>query len=247
MSFVDFFGKKVMVIGSTSGIGRQTSLLLAQLGARVVLVGRDEEKLKIVKAEMDHADTHITIAYDVKEVDGCKSLFDQAVQDGNKLNGLVYCAGVAKAVPLRVMAWSEYNHLFSVNFFGFINAVSMFAKKKYHAGGCIVGISAVNAHHPQKCMTLYAASKAAMEAAVKTMALELADQGIRINAVIPGAVATPMSEAVGNDTLNFIVSKQLLGIQAPEQIADFIAFLLSDQSSAVTGRGLYADGGMLGQ
>lgn len=96
-------------------------------------------------------------------------------------------------------------------------------------------------------MTLYAASKAAIEAAVKTMAIELADQRIRINAIIPGAVDTPMSESVNTEMLKSIVSKQLLGMQSPSQIADYIAFLLSDRSSAVTGRSLYADGGMLGQ
>ena len=121
------------------------------------------------------------------------------------------------------------------------------AKKKYNIGGSIVGISALNAHYPQKCMTLYSASKAAVEATIRSLALELSGQHIRINSVIPGAVNTPMAKSVELHTLNTIVAKQLLGIQSPEQIANLISFLLSDKSDAITGRNIFVDGGMLGQ
>lgn len=247
MSFIDFSEKKIMVIGASSGIGEKTSLLLSQLGAKVVLVSRNSEKLERVKAQLSHPNEHVAIAYDVKDVEGSKELFDSAVKDGQKLNGLVYCAGIAKAVPMRVMSYAEYSNIFSINYYGFINTVSLFSKKKYNASGSIVAVSAVNAHYPQKCMTLYASSKIAIEAAVRTLSLELADIGIRINSVIPGAVDTPMSEAVDPSMLELITSKQLLGIQKPEQIADFIAYLLSDRASAITGRNLFSDGGRLGQ
>ena len=247
MSFIDFAKKKIMVVGATSGIGKQTAILLSQLGAKVVLVGRNHEKLILASEELVNPEMHKIIQYDVKCFNACKDLFEEAVCDGKKLDGLVYCAGVAKAVPLRVISVDEFNNIFSTNFFGFINCVSMYSKKRYNDGGCIVGVSAVNAHNPQKCMTLYSASKAALESSVKTMSLELSDRNIRINAIIPGAVATPMVDMINSDTLDTIVSKQLLGIQSPMQIADFIAFMLSERSSAVTGRCLYADGGMLGQ
>ncbi len=247
MSFIDFCGKKIMVVGASSGIGEKTAILLSQLGAKVVLVSRSYEKLEMVKAQLLNSNEHAAIAYDVRDIHRGKELFDKAVIDGEKLSGLIYCAGIAKAIPLRVMSYSEYNNLFSINYYGFINVVNLFAKKKYHAGGSIVAVSAVNAHYPQKCMTLYASSKIAIEAAVRTLSLELADQGIRINSVIPGAVDTPMSKAVDSSMLEVINSKQLLGMQKPEQIADFIAYLLSDRASAITGRNLFSDGGMLGQ
>ena len=247
MSFIDFFGKKIMVVGAASGIGRQTSILLAKLGASVVLADRNEGKLLEVKTELDNTGRHIAVAYDVTDNNAGKGLFDKAIEGGQKLDGLVYTAGIAKPIPLRVISYQEYENIFSINYFGFVHCVSLYAKKKYNNGGSIVGISAVNAHNPQKCMTLYAASKAAIEASVKTLSLELASQNIRINAMIPGAVATPMSDSVNKDTLDNIVARQLLGIQSPEQIADYIVFLLSERSGAVTGRSLYADGGMLGQ
>lgn len=247
MNFIDFSGKKIMVIGAASGIGEQTSLLLSMLGARIVLVGRNEAKLLETKTELINHERHMALVYDVKDNDMGKLLFDQAIQDGQKLDGLVYAAGIAKPTPLRIMTYQEYENIFSINYFGFINCVGLYAKKKYNNGGSIVGISAANAHNPQKCMTVYAASKAAIEASVKTLSLELVEQNIRINAIIPGAVATPILESINKSTLSNIVDKQILGIQIPEQIADYIVFLLSERSSAVTGRSLYADGGMLGQ
>ena len=247
MPFFDFSNKKIMVVGGDSGIGRQTVLLLDQLGASVVIVGRNNEKLMDVKACLSNSRSHLYLQYDVTDFSGCKDLFESAILDGKKLDGLVYSAGIAKAVPLRIMTADEYNSIFAVNYFGFVNMVSMYSKRKFNTGGSIVGISAVNVHVPQKCMTLYASSKAAVEAAVKTMALELADQRIRVNAVIPGAVASPMSDMIDKDTMEEIVSHQLLGMLTSEQIANFIVFLLSDKSSAITGRSIYADGGALGQ
>ena len=110
-----------------------------------------------------------------------------------------------------------------------------------------MGVSAINAHYPQKCMSIYAASKGALEASVKTLALELCCQGIRINSVIPGAVETPMSEFIEEETKKQIEGRQLLGMEQPGQIADVIAYLLSDRSSCMTGRNVYADAGLLGQ
>ena len=239
MRFIDFSDRKIMVIGASSGVGEKTSILLSQLGAKVVLASRNIEKLEMVKARLLNPDKHVAISYDVRDVESGKDFFDQAVVDGHKLSGLVYCTGIAKA--------TEYSDIFSVNYYGFVNVVNLFAKKKYNAGGSIVAVSAVNAHYPQKCMTLYASSKLAVEAAVRTLSLELADQGIRINSVIPGAVDTPMTKEVNALMLESIASKQLLGMQKPEQIADFIVYLLSDRANAITGRNLFSDGGMLGQ
>lgn len=247
MAFIDFFGKKIMVIGASSGIGKGTAILLSQLGARVVLVSRNSEKMENVKNHLFNQNEHIIITHDVKNIDGSKGIFEEAVMDGQKLSGLVYCAGIARAIPLRMISYTEYSDIFTTNYYGFINAVSLFAKKKYNEGGSIVAVSAANAHYPQKCMTMYASSKIAIEAAVRTLSLELSNYGIRINSVIPGAVDTPMAEAVDSAMMEVIIGKQILGMQKPEQIADFIAYLLSERSSAITGRNLFSDGGMLGQ
>ena len=247
MTYCDFTGKRIMVVGASSGIGQATCELLADLGAAVVLVSRNKEKLEEIKGRLPFNSRHMVIPYDSTDYDNSKKVFEAAVKDNGKLDGLVYSAGIAKPVPLRVISAKDYDSLFSVNYYGFLNMVQQYSRRKYNNGGSIVAISAVNKHYPQKCMTLYAATKAAIEASVRTLAIELSDLNIRINSVIPGAVNTPMASSVEEDALTRIVSRQLLGIQEPAEIANVIAFLLSDSASAITGRNIFADGGMLGQ
>ena len=236
-----------MVIGASSGIGQAAAVLLSQLGAELVLVGRNEKGLSQTMALLHNSPHHRAAPYDVTDLERSSALFDMAVEDGKKLDGLVYCAGIARPVPLRAISQASFTDIFSVNYFGFIQMVQRYAQRKYNNGGSIIGVSAVNAHYPQKCMTLYSASKAAIESSVSTLALELGQQGIRINSVIPGAVDTPMARDTEPAALASIVSKQMLGMQKPEDIANIIAFLLSERASTITGRNIFVDGGMLGQ
>lgn len=240
----DFTDKKIMVTGASSGIGRATAVLLDSLGAELVLCDRDEENLQKVVAELSHARG---IPFDLLSFDDYDGLFSQAVSEGKKLNGLVHCAGIVSVTPLKIMQPQLIHNIMDINLTSFMMLCSSYSKRKYSIGGSIVGISAANAHTPQKCMSVYAASKAAVEASVKTMALELAKSNIRINCIAPGAVNTPMSQNTDEETLKKIVSRQLLGMCEPSQIASVAAFLLSEASSAITGRTVFADGGMLGQ
>lgn len=247
MNFMNFSNKKIMIVGASSGIGRATAILLSQLGASLVLVARNFNRLDETRCLLEQPEKHLVISYDATKYDGCKALFDQAIDDGKKLSGMVYAAGVAKVVPLRILTYSDYENIFNVNFYGFLAMTQYYAKRKYNSGGSIVGISALNAHYPQKCMTLYSASKAAIETSVRNLAIELAAQQIRINSIIPGAVDTPMARSAEEGMFNSIVEKQLLGLQKPEEVANLIVFLLSERATAITGRNLFVDGGMLGQ
>lgn len=240
-------GKKILVTGASSGIGRCLAKLLAENGDSVVLVARNSEELEKTRGMMKNPERHICISADITDASCYAGLFDRAVSDGKKLGGLVHSAGISKVTPLRGMSPDKISEIFNINFNAFLILVSYYAKNKYSDGGSIVGISSANAHYPQKCMSVYAASKAALEAAVRTMAIELNDKHIRINAVIPGAVNTEMTSVIDKDALDAIYAKQLLGCGEPIQIAKVIRFLLEDDSSFITGRALYADGGLLGQ
>ena len=242
---MDLSGRKVLITGASSGIGRATTVLLDSLGAKTVLVGRNEQRLSETAQSLVHS--HLCIPFDLLDFDDYDKLFAKATADGEKLNGLVHCAGEADLIPLRVMSANSIRHIMDVNFTSFMMLSSLYAKKKVSAGGSIVGISSISAHLPQKCMSVYAASKAAIETAVKSLAFEISNLGIRINCVAPGSVDTPMAEKIDKEKLESVIKHQLLGISTPEQIANFIAFLLSDASSVITGRTVYADGGMLGQ
>lgn len=247
MDLMNLQNRKILITGASSGIGRAASILVSQLNASVVLCGRNEEALKKTMSMMHHPEKHHYISFDVKEFETYEEVFREAVSDSILLDGLVHCAGIARVTPVRMLKPSIITEIMETNFYSFMSLVNMYAKKKYSCGGSIVAVSAANAHYPQKCMSVYASSKAAVEAAVKTMALELSAQKIRINCVVPGAVDTPMMQASNEEALQKILGNQLLGAGKPEDIANVIAFLLSDAASFITGRSLYADGGMLGQ
>jgi len=247
MQFIDLSDRKILVTGASSGIGQATAILLSQLGATVVLCARREKELNQTVAVMENPARHIVIPFDVRDFDNYDKLFERATADGVKLTGLVHSAGIVKAIPLKIMRAENINEIFEVNFTAFMCLIAQYIKKKFSNGGCIVGISAINAHYPAKCTSIYAASKGALEASIRTLALELSPKGIRINSVIPGSVRTPMIDDMDKETLKQIESKHLLGMETTGQIADVIVYLLSDRSSGITGRNVYADGGVLGQ
>ena len=240
-------GRKIMVTGASSGIGRAAAIILGQLGAGVVLCGRDEKRLQETLAAMEGT-SHSTISFDVRDFSSYESVFKKAVgADGCPLDGLVHCAGVAVPTPTRVMNEEVIHEILDVNYVSFMLLVRQYSKKKYNRGGSIVAVSAVNAHYPQKCMSAYAGSKLALEASVKALALELVDQAIRINCVVPGGVNTPMAQQGFEETKEYLGQKALLGMAEPEDVANMIAFLLSDMSRKITGRAMYVDCGWLGQ
>lgn len=247
MQLVDLQNRKILITGASSGIGRAVSILASQLGASLILCARNKQNLAETQMMLANQERHRCIEFDVRSFEEYEGVFEQAVSDGIKLDGMVHCAGIAKVLPLRMMNPLVITEIMDVNFNSFMNLVRMYAKKKYSEGGSIVAISSANAHYPQKCMSVYAASKAALEAAVNTLALELVKQNIRINCVIPGAVDTPMAHITEESVLQEILNKQLLGIGKPEEVANMIIFLLSDAASFITGRSIYVDGGMLGQ
>lgn len=247
----DFIGMTFLVTGASSGIGKALSQKIATNGGRVIMIGRDKTKLKNAVKTLDRSDEHVTFAFDLTDFTNYKEIFSLLKNQNIRLDGLVHCAGFTEVLPLRVMNHNNALKLFDIHYFSFIELVKQYSKKGVNNGGSIVGVSAINAHTPQKCMTAYAAAKSAVESACRTLALELAEKKIRINSVVVGGVNTNMSEkaseviATIGTTYENPVQRQLLGIQEPSQIADIIAFLLSNESSSITGREIYADGGLL--
>lgn len=244
---MDLSHRKIMITGASSGIGRAAAILASEKNASLVLCGRDEGRLNETLQMLENKERHILIPFDIRSFDSYNDVFDRAVSDGNKLSGLVHCAGIAKPLPLRMMKYSRITETIDTNLTSFALLVSMYAGKKYSEGGSIVGISSVNSRLPQQYMSVYAASKAGLEAFVRSASLELCERNIRINCVVPGAVDTPMAQSTDPEQLEKIIGRQLLGLTDPSEIANVILFLLSSASSAITGAAISADGGRLGQ
>ena len=245
---LDFTGKKILVTGASSGIGRSTAIRLSEQGAQVILNGRNVERLEETKTAMA-GEGHMLLPADLGELEDMTGLFNEIVSDGKKLDGLVHCAGIATILPLNRIKRSNMEECMRVNLYALLEMTRLFAKKKYHDGNAIVAISSIVVRHPAKCQTVYAATKGAVNAAVQALAIELADKNIRINCVMPASVDTHMMQSAMEQMSDEMKKKklddQLLGLTKPEEIANLVLFLLSDLSSAVTGREFYADGGLL--
>lgn len=244
-------GKKILVTGASSGIGRAVAIYCSRLGAQVILLGRNQERLEETRDAMCRKEEHGLVTQDLSKDADLTPLFDEMRPDGKKFDGLVHCAGISCIVPLQALSRNHLHMVMCTNFYSFIELSRFFAKKKYsNNGASIIGISSALTINPRKYELAYIASKAAMEAAVPVMAMECGDRKIRVNCIAPGNVLTSMIKTImeeqGNrETLDAIASRSISGWQEPEDIAKVCAFLLSDASLAITAQVIRADGGFM--
>jgi NAD(P)-dependent dehydrogenase (short-subunit alcohol dehydrogenase family) len=247
---MDLTGKHVLVTGASQGIGRATAIHISMLGARVSLVARNEEKLKAT-LDMLEGDGHTMYSFDLKRVEDIEGLIKQIVSQNGPLSGLVHCAGIATMRPLAMTNSKFLHDMMLINFYSFVELVRCASKKKnFVEGASFIGMSSIGSQSGDKSKSAYCASKAAMDAATKCMAKELESKKIRVNTVIGGFVKTDMYnmyiDNAGEDAVNsHILGRQYLGIGEALDIANAIAFLLSDASKFITGTGLIVDGGYL--
>lgn len=243
-------GKTVLVTGASSGIGRAAAVCCAQMGARTVITGRNRERLAATADQLTGSG-HMALTWDLAGEGGLEPLFKEIVSEAGKLDGLIHCAGVPGVTPLKALSRKRLEKVMEINFYSFVELVRQFSKRRYSRdGAAVVGVSAALIRRPRPYELAYAASKAALEAAVPIMAMELKERGFRVNGVAPGAVRTEMMDRLAEelDNRDFLergAENSILGWQTPEEIARVCAFLVSGASSAITARIIQADGGFL--
>ncbi len=249
-NIIDLTNKRILVTGASRGIGQNTSVLLSQLGAEVIIAARTEEGLKDTLSKMDNGNHHIW-QIDLTDIDGIESKMDELVKTVGKLDGIVHCAGISPARTVKMSKYDYFHSVMLINFYSFAELVRVFSKKKNNnGGGSIVAMSSVAAHVGDKTKAAYAASKAALEALVRTYAYELSEKNIRLNTVVGGLIRTDMYEvyvrALGIEAVEkSVLSRQYMGLGEVDDVSNAIAYLLSDASKFITGTGLTVDGGYL--
>lgn len=241
---LDLTRRKILITGASSGIGRAVAIYLARLGASIVITGRNKDRLDITLSQLEGRN-HMKIVADLAEYDDMSELFEEATEDGNKLKGLVHCAGVAQVIPINALTKKKLIYEMNLNYFSYIELIRQYAKRKFSDGGSIVGISSIAADRAGQCQTNYSASKASMDIASQALCIELAKKGIRINTVLPGAIGTDMTIRARESGVNMeeVERSQLLGMGEADDVAAACAFLISDMSKFITGRRLFVDGG----
>jgi len=247
-SIFDLKNKNIIVSGASSGIGRQCAVTFSQLGANVILIARNEERLKETYNKLEKG-SHLIISQDITEYDKLKEIINTTVNKLGRISGFVHSAGMQMTLPLRSMNHSYYEKIFSVNVIAGFELAKIISKKKYiiKEGASFVFISSVLGILGKPGIIGYCSSKGALISGVKAMALELAKKNIRANCILPSVVETEMSnkmfENLPEESKKSIINMHPLGLGKPEDIANACAFLLSDASRWITGTNLIVDGG----
>ena len=181
-------GKKVVITGAGSGIGRETAKVLSEQGAKVVMLDLNQEGLDETKALLT-GEGHITRAIDLTDFEALPELVKGIIVETGAVDGLVHCAGISSRKPLNVLRPEGFSKVMDVNFYSFEELTRLFTKKgNMNDGGSIVVMSSISSIRGYKAKTEYCVSKAAVDAFVRCMALELAPKRIRINSVMAAEV-----------------------------------------------------------
>ncbi len=240
----DFSGKTMLIMGASSGIGRQTAITLSRCGAKCVLVARRGDMLKET-IQMMSGDGHKHYVADLSEVDSIEGLMKRIVSECGKFQGLVFCTGISPSRPYNVLKPAYLQEVMRTNFFSFYETVRQFVKKTNCENGAkVVGISSYASIRPAKGQGAYAASKAAMDAAVYVLSQELIPR-ITINTIHPTFVDTPMTHGAVEDMGESIFDKQSLGVIPTEDVSSMIVYLLSPAADKITGQRFVINAGAL--
>lgn len=247
---MDMTGKTIIVTGASSGIGRATAVQVSRLGGKVILVARDSRRLEQTINMLDYGN-HKYYPFDLLNYAGIESLIKQIVTEHGEINGLAYCAGIGNRCPCRMLKPEKLMDLLKINSVSFVETARVLSSTKYRAEtASFICISSVASIKGEKGLLAYSMSKGALNSAIRVMAKEFGPHGIRVNAILPSWIKTEMAEEIleeyGKGEFDKEMdSMQYLGMGSPVDIANAIAFLLSDASKFITGTALIVDGGYI--
>lgn len=236
-------GKRILVTGASSGIGKAAAEECAKCGAQVVLTARNEERLKATLDTLE-GKGHTMIIADLTKQDDLTALVGQL----EVLDGVVLCAGINDKSLIKFLNQEHVEKMLATNFTSPMYLTQLLAKKKkFNKGASIVFVSSISAFYPSVSNAMYASSKAALSQFAKVLALELMPQKIRVNCIEPAFVETGMLNKYEiSDKMDEIRANAPFGrFLEPKEVAQSAIYLLSDATKLMTGSNLVMDGGFL--
>ncbi len=240
--------KVVLITGASSGIGRQCAISCSKMGARLILIGLEPDKLQDTLNQLEGTG-HIFYAQDITEYEKLEPIIKESVEKTGPINGFIHSAGIEMSRPLKILKAENYEKVIAVNAIASFEIVRILSKIKYlsDGGASYILISSVMGALGDIGNVAYCSSKGALLSAGKAMALELAAKKIRINCILPGVIETEMSKqlflTISEESRNSILKMHPLGLGKPTDIANACIFLLSDASRWITGINFFVDGG----
>lgn len=237
----NLIGKVAVITGGNSGIGYTTAKKLKENGAQIIITGRRKEAIEKAAAELNA----IAMIADQSKLNDIENLVSQVKQQFGKVDILLINAGITKFSTIEQTTESLFDEIMNVNFKGAFFTLSRFIPL-LNDGASVIMLSSTSATISPQSASIYAASKAAINAVVKIAALELASRKIRINAVSPGPIATEIMDKIGlNEELqNHLIQSIPMGrMGKAEEVADMIHYLTSENAGFLTGANFLVDGG----
>jgi len=250
-------GKTILVTGASSGIGRQAAVICGHFGAGLFITGRDAARLNETLDQIripsgpsanphrtSRVRPHDSFAADLT----VESELDELVSKIPVLDGIIHCAGIVDPMPAKFIRRSDIDRMFGINFHVPVTLTGkILRQKKLADGASVLFLTTIAVKNPYFGGALYSASKAALEAYSKTLALEMVKKRIRSNCIMAGLVDTPMighpsENEMKEEALKRYVSRYPLGIGRPEDIANAIVFFMSEASRWITGTSLVMGG-----
>lgn len=243
-------GKKILITGASSGIGRASSIMLAECGAELVLCGRDEVRLNEARSALRNSRVHSIELINFISVEQISSDLEILVKKHGAFDGVFHSAGISLLKPMKLISDLDVSNVFGPSLYAALAIGKVFSKKVHmNEGASLVFMSSVAAHSGQQGMTLYSSSKASIEGMTRSLACEMANRRIRVNCIASGGVETEMHQKmVGTsheDVINAYRDMHLLGFGRPEDVAGMVVYLMSDISRWMTGSTVVLDGGYI--
>ena len=241
-------GKNILITGASSGLGRQCAIECSRMGGRVILLGRNMQRLEETLSLLP-GEEHRICAFDLLESDKIPIRVGELVREMGKLDGVVHSAGVSGIYPINAMTEERMINMLKTNVLSAIELTREAVKKKNFnsEGGSVIFISSVMGVVGEKGKTLYSMTKGALLSGARSLACELASRKIRVNCISPGAVLTPINSQLpymaNEDARKELTDKHPLGLGDPKDVANGAVYLLSDASRWITGQNLVIDGG----
>lgn len=240
--------KTIVITGASSGIGAQCAIDCAAMGANVVLIARNKERLNATLSQMIRGN-HMVISQDLTNINSIKSVVEDIKDSLGPVSGLVCCAGVSSVTPINLINEESLNDMVRTNVYSSLFFAKEVCKRGIFDknGTSIIFFSSIMGLVGESAKTMYSLTKGAIQSAAKSMAVEMAPKKIRINCIAPGIVITPINMNLPHiadpQRRMMLEARHPLGLGQTTDISNTCVFLLSSASRWITGQVIVVDGG----